>query len=71
MNTTTKDTTMKDTTRTEAERLRDATRMAGSLCYGCGEGGTKRSKVTQQDLGSPVKWHRSCYRRAQAGGVQR
>jgi hypothetical protein len=33
-----------------------------AVCYGCGKPGSKRSKVTQQDLGSPVKWHAGCYR---------
>ena len=49
----------------EAQRLRDATRMVGACCYGCGKAGTKRRPVTQRDLGSPVKWHAGCYRAAE------
>ena len=48
--------------RTEAERLHDATRMVGACCYACGYPGTKSSPVAQRDLGSPVKWHGTCYR---------
>jgi len=57
--------------RTDVERWREATRMMGALCFGCGEHGTKRRPVTQRDLGSPVKWHASCYRLAQRQEIDR
>jgi hypothetical protein len=51
--------------RVETERIRAATRMTGACCYSCGEIGTTKARVLQRDLGSPLKWHLSCYRAAQ------
>jgi len=48
--------------RTDDERVRDSTRMVGASCFGCAKPGTKSRPVAQRDLGSPVKWHASCYR---------